>query len=175
MNISIYIATSANGLISNNRNVPDWLSPDYEQGFYDICQRTKAVIMGKKTYDILAPDYLPLKEDGISVVLTSRTDLEPANPTVVFTRDSPAEITAMLQEKGYSEAVIIGGAIAMSAFINAGLVNEIILVVEAVLFGSGGLPLLQNVGADYKLKLVKITNADSDTVQLHYQVLKSAE
>jgi hypothetical protein len=36
MKISIYIASSANGLISNSRNVPDWLSPEYGQGMYAI-------------------------------------------------------------------------------------------------------------------------------------------
>ena len=38
--------------------------------------------MGKKTYDILAPDYLPLKEEGRTIVLTSGTANAPANATV---------------------------------------------------------------------------------------------
>ena len=61
MKISIYLATSANGMISNSRNVPDWLSQEYGMGFISICQRTKAVIMVKTTYNILALDHLPLK------------------------------------------------------------------------------------------------------------------
>jgi dihydrofolate reductase len=175
MNISIYIATSANGLISNNRNVPDWLSPEYGGGFFKICQQKKAVIMGKKTYDILAPDNLPLKDDGISLVLTSNTAIEPPNPTVIFTNDTPKEIVSLLEEKGFSEAVIIGGAIAISEFVNAGLVNEIIMVVEPVLFATGGLTLLKDVGLDYKLKLVDSTKLNNDTVQLHYQIVQSPE
>ena len=45
--------------------------------------------MGRKTYDILAPAHLPFKDqdDGISVVMTSKTTSTPANDTVLFTSD----------------------------------------------------------------------------------------
>ena len=101
--------------------------------------------------------------------------IQPPNPTVVFTNDSPKEIVSMLQEKGFSEAVIIGGAIAISEFVNAGLVNDIIMVVEPVLFGMGGLTLLKDVKLDYKLKLVDSTKLNNDTVQLHYHIVQSPE
>src|SRR5687768_13297489 len=106
MKISIYIATSANGMISISRNAHDWLSAEYEKGFMEICQRTRAVIMGKTTYNILAPDYLPLKNSGTTVVLTSNTQLSPPNPTVLFTNHKAVEIASLLEQKGHSEAVI---------------------------------------------------------------------
>lgn len=170
VNISIYIATSSNGYISNGRNVPDWLSSEYGQGFAEICQERRAVIMGRKTYDILAPDYLPLREDGVSVVLTSHTDIKPANSTVVFTSARPGEIVSMLEKKGFSESVIIGGTATMSEFVNAGLVNDIFMVVEPILFGDGGLPLLRGISRDYKLKLVDSTKLNDSTLRLHYRV-----
>jgi len=46
MKLSVYAASLTNGLISNARNVPDWLSPEFSQGWTDICQKAKAVIMG---------------------------------------------------------------------------------------------------------------------------------
>lgn len=170
MKISVYVASSANGLISNSRNVPDWLSPEYGRGFIEICQRTKAVVMGRRTYDILAPDHLPLSDHGTSVVLTSRADAKPANPTVVFARARPDEIALMLQQRGHSEAVIIGGTTVISAFVEAGLVNEIILVVEPVLFGGQALPLLKGVAGDHELKLMDSTKLNDDTLRLHYRI-----
>jgi len=169
MTITIYIAMSANGLISNSKGVPDWLSPEYSNGFGEICQRTKAVIMGRKTYSILAPDYLPLKEEGTTVVLTTNTGAEPANRTVVFTDQEAKEIVAMLERKGRQEAVIVGGAYTMSKFIAARLVNEIILVVEPSLFGNG-LPMFNDVDFTYKLTLMRTARLNSDTVKLHYEV-----
>ncbi len=173
MNVSIYIATSANGFISNARNVPDWLSPEYGRGLFDICREKKAVIMGRKTYEILAPDHLPLKEEGISVVLTSRPGAAPANPTVVFTSAHPDELVAMLEEKGFSEAVIIGGAITMSQFLDAGLVNDVIMVVEPVLFGGQPLPLLRGVARDHRLELVDSARLNDHTLRVHYRIASS--
>ena len=92
MNIIIYLASAANGMISNQRNVPDWLSPEYGQGFMEMAQRTKAVIMGKTTYNILAPDYLPLKDEGSQVVLTHDKELSTAQPNVLFTGKDPHDI-----------------------------------------------------------------------------------
>jgi len=172
MKITIYIAISANGLISNGRNVPDWLSEEYGAGMYALCKKYKAVIMGKATYDILAPDYLPLTTEGTTVVLTRNEQVKSTNPTVVFTRSSPAAIVAMLKEKGHESAVIIGGALTMSEFINASLVDDIYFIVEPSLFGTG-LPLLKANEREVKLKLLEVAKLNDNTVQLHYQVEKA--
>jgi dihydrofolate reductase len=169
MKVIIYLAASANGLISNNRNAPDWLSPEYGEGFMDISHRTQAVVMGKTTYNILSPDYLPLKEGGSLVVLTHDTTATPSQSNVIFTRDSPEEIVAQLANKGHTEAVIIGGTQTVSAFVKAGLVNEIILVVEPVLFGKG-LPLLNDVEFERQLVLLDVKKLNDNTIQVHYEV-----
>lgn len=169
MKIIIYLAASANGMISNNRNIPDWLSTEYEEGFMDVSQRTQAVIMGKTTYNILSPDYLPLKEGGSLVVLTHDTKAKPSQSNVWFTSDSPEKIISQLTTKGHTGAVIIGGTQTVSTFLKAGLVNEIILVVEPVLFGNG-LPLVSDVGFEYKLSLLNIKKLNDNTLQLHYEV-----
>jgi dihydrofolate reductase len=169
MKIIIYLAASANGLISNNRNVPDWLSPEYGQGFMAISQRTQAVIMGKTSYNILSPDYLPLKEGGSLVVLTNDTKAVPSQSNVLFTNDSPEKIIAQLGAKGHTEAVIIGGTQTVSTFLKSGLVNELVLVVEPVLFGKG-LPLVKDVDFEYKLSLFDIKKLNDNTIQLHYEV-----
>jgi dihydrofolate reductase len=172
MKIIIYLAASANGMISNNRNVPDWLSPEYGQRFMEVCQRTQAVIMGKTTYNILSPDYLPLKEEGSLVVLTHDTEEAPSQSNVLFTSDTPEEIVAQLAARGHTEAVIIGGTQTVSRFVKAGMVNEIILVVEPVLFGKG-LPLVTDIEFEYKLSLLDVKKLNDNTIQLHYEVKNS--
>lgn len=170
MKTIIYLAASANGLIGNARNVPDWLSPEYGQGFMEICQRTQAVIMGKTSYNILAPDYLPLKEGGSLVVLTHDTNAKPAQSNVLFTDESPERIIEQLAAKGHTEAVIIGGTQTVSLFVKAGLADELILAVEPVLFGKG-LPLLSDTESEYKLSLLDVKKLSDKTVQLHYRIL----
>lgn len=169
MKISVYIASAVNGLISNSRNVPDWLSPEYGQGMYTMSQKFKAVIMGRTTYNIIAPDHLPLKNEGTLVVLTTDETAKPDNPMIRFTKESPVEIKQMLESEGHTDAVIIGGTMTISQFIDAGLVDEIYFIVEPILFG-GGLPLLKNVNGELKLNLLQVSKLNDNTVQLHYQV-----
>src|ERR1700742_150914 len=115
MKVIVYLAASANGLISNARNVPDWLSPEFAEDFVRSSQRTQAVIMGKKTYDHLSPDHLPLK-DGSLVVLTHNTKAISSQTNVLFTSDRPKEIISRLAAKGHAEALIIGGTQTVTAF-----------------------------------------------------------
>ena len=172
MNISVYLASSINGMISNKANVPDWLSPEYGQGFMAICQRMKAVVMGKTTYEILIPDHLPLKDEGTLIVLTHDTAAEPPQPNVVFTDKTPQEIVRILEERGHHEAVLIGGTQTVSEFVQSGLVDEMYLVVEPVLFGAG-LPLLRDVDTDYKMTLLGVEKLNANTVQIHYRLIHS--
>jgi dihydrofolate reductase len=61
---------------------------------------------------------------------------------VLFIDKKPGEILSLLEARGHTEAVIIGGTATVDAFMKAGLVHELILVVEPVLFGKD-LPLLK--------------------------------
>jgi dihydrofolate reductase len=171
MKITIYIATSANGYISNSRNVPDWLSDEYGSGMMEICNRYRAVIMGRTTYDIIAPDYLPFSTDGIMKVMSRQKDLKSANATVHFTSEAPREIVSSFELHGYSQAVIIGGTQTMSAFFQEGLVDDIYLVFEPVFFGRG-LPLFEQVEFESKLNLLEFKKLNSNTTLLHYEVRK---
>lgn len=173
MQLSVYMALSANGLISNEQNNPYWLSPEFGQGFMEICRQKQAVIMGRLTYDILYPDYLPLNNQGTMMVLTRQAQLPAGNNTaVVFTAQQPADIVRDLEARGHTEAVIIGGTATVSAFMQAGLISDFYFVVEPFLF-DGGLPLLQNLSVEQPLQLLDVKKLNGNTVQLHYRVLQS--
>ena len=169
LKISVYLASSVNGMISNKENVPDWLSQEYGEGFLAICRQTQAVVMGKATYEILSPDHLPLENEGTLVVLTHDTAAEPARSNVVFTDRTPREIVSMLEARGHDQAVIIGGAQTVGEFVTSGLVDELYLVVEPVLFGAG-LPLLGDVDVEYRMTLLDVQKLNAQTVRLHYRL-----
>lgn len=124
--------------------------------------------MGKTTYEILAPDHLPLKEEGTLIVLTHDTAATPSQSNVVFADKTPQEIVGILEARGHNEAVIIGGTQTVSEFVKSGLVDELYLVVEPVLFGAG-LPLLRDVDSDYEMMLLDVQKLNPHTVQLHYR------
>lgn len=169
MKIIVYLASSINGQISNKKGVPDWLSQEYGKTFWDLCQQTQAVIMGKTTYNILAPDNLPLTSSGTIIVRSHDAAISPAQGNVVFTDKTPQDIVNLLEGRRHREAVIIGGAQTVSAFIRATLVDEVRLVVEPFLFG-GGLPMLTGTDVELKLALLDVTRLNDDTIQLRYRV-----
>jgi dihydrofolate reductase len=171
MKIRIYLASSVNGMISNQKGVPDWLSQEYGQGFMSLSQQAKAVIMGKKTYNILVPDHLPLKSEGTIVVLTHDTAAAPVQSNVIFTDKNPTEIVELLEKRGHDEAIIIGGTETVSEFMKSGLVDELYLVVEPVIFGTG-LPMLRDVDVDYRLTLSDVKKLNDNTIALQYRVKK---
>lgn len=104
------------------------------------------------------------------MVLTTDVNAVPANKTVVFTNKTAREIITLLEEKGHTKAVIIGGSLTMSEFVKAGLVDGIYFVMEPVIFGSG-LPLLNNLELELKLNLLEVRKLNTKTVQLHYEII----
>jgi dihydrofolate reductase len=118
------------------------------------------------------PDHLPLKGEGTLIVLTHDTAAKPSRSNVVFTDRTPQEIVRVLEARGHHEAVIIGGTQTVSEFVKSGLVDELYLVVEPVLFGAG-LPLLRDVDAEYKMALMDVQKLNPHTVQLHYQLVRA--
>ena len=171
MKVILYIGLSVNGMIAKANRAPDWASQEHIRGFIAVCQKAKAVVMGKTTYDQLAPHYLPLRDEGTIVVLTHDTNAKPANPTVAFTHKNPREIVSMLEEKGNQEVIVIGGAKTVSEFMQAGVIDEVYFDVEPVLFGNR-LPIFQDAAFEYKLTLLAVKKLNENTVQLHYQVRK---
>ena len=123
--------------------------------------------MGRKTYEIISPDYLPIKEGGTLAVLTHRTNDTASQSNVVFTDKKPKEVVAMLKERGHEQAVIIGGARTAGEFAAEGLVDELIMVIEPFLF-SAGLPLFKDVDFERQLRLQEVKKLNENTILARY-------
>lgn len=169
MEVKLYMGTTINGMVAKASGAQDWGSREHIQGFIAACQRAQAVIMGRKTYDKLAPNYLPLRDQGTIVVLTHDPNAHSTNPTVMFSHAEPKEVLSILEAKGYKEVVIVGGANTAGEFMQAGLVKEVYLDVEPWLFGTG-LPIFPPLAFEQKFSLVGSTQLNDSTLQLHYQV-----
>jgi len=87
---------------------------------------------------------------------------------LIYTSDSPHEILADLKMKGFDKVAIAGGTQIYSLFLDAGLVTDLYLTVEPVLFG-GGTPLLREMDR-IDLELIETKPVGTQAVLLHYQV-----
>jgi dihydrofolate reductase len=77
--------------------------------------------------------------------------------------------------RGYREAVMAGGAGANALFLEAGLVDEIWLTVEPLIFGTG-IGLLSGAEFDLRASLISVEQLNErGTVHLKYSVNKTSD
>ena len=145
----------------------NWSSREDKRLFMGETKRIGVVIMGHNTYKTM-PAPLPGR---LHVVVTHDAAAQVAIPGVVeFTEMTPAGIVADLEARGYSEVVLGGGAQIYTLFLEAGLVDEISLTVEPLIFGKG-IDLFDGVQFDVRARLLQIDRLnDTGTVRLLYSL-----
>lgn len=97
MRIILYIDITANGMIGKPDGTSDFTSEADGISFNATCQRIGTVISGRKTYEILYPDFMPLKQ-GTHWVMTNDTERTSENPTVKFTSLSPEDLLKEIEK-----------------------------------------------------------------------------
>ena len=88
---------------------------------------------------------------------------------VLITDAAPKKIIKALSKKGFKTAFLAGGGALNASFLREGLVNEMYLDVEPLIFGKG-IQVVAPSEFEYELELLGVKNLNKDTVQLHYLV-----
>lgn len=172
MRVICMMVSTADGIAAQSPNDEiTWSSKADKKRFAEYTKKAGVVIMGRTTHETIGR---PLP-DRLNVVLTSTPDtfqhLQQHN-TLEFTNAAPHELLHQLSERGFTTAMLIGGPKTNSAFFNAGLVNEIMLTIEPVLFGNTGssLGFVADLKAPVPLKLLACEKLTTDCLLVHYQV-----
>jgi dihydrofolate reductase len=128
--------------------------------------------MGRKTYE-QAKDMMKHREGRLRVILTSRP--EDYNKQTIpgqleFSSESPRQIVQRLSERGYTQALLLGGSSTNSAFLKENLIDELWLTIEPIIFG-GGTPLFAESDAKKNWELLSVATLNSQgTLLLKYQI-----
>jgi len=169
MKLTVYMAISIDGLITRGDNDSDWVSKtDWEQ-FYSYIKDSDAVIMGRKTMEQFGEDF-PI-EGPVNIVLSQNKSLHKEENNLIITSKTPSEIVEMLKDKGFEKLLLIGGSNTNKQFIQAGLVDEIVLSVHPLVIGKG-LRLFGEKPLDTKLELISTQAINNELVQIIYKVIK---
>ena len=126
--------------------------------------------MGRKTYEIIGRP-LPSR---LNVVMTRNPEHYVSATNQVFTSKEPGEILSWLEQEGYRTAIIAGGAEVYRLFLEAGLVDEILLTLEPIIF-PGKVRLFDKLAGDIHLELKEIGHLDSSTIFVRYSVIKKLQ
>ena len=159
MKITILAAMTIDGKIARNEaHFVDWSSREDKSLFRAATKQAGVMIVGNNTFKTF-PSPLPGR---LHIVLTSTTiDKVDIPGEVEYTSQSPYDIVATLEARGYTEAVLVGGALVNSLFLKAGLVDEIWLTLEPLIFGSG-IDLFRSTEFDLRARLISMEKLNEE-------------
>ena len=170
--------TTANGLYERGPWEIDWHNTDEEFNDFAIEQldRMDTLVFGRKTYEGMAR-YWPTQEaitsdpivagkmNGLAKIVVSKT-LERAEwNNTRLVRDLDA-IAALKGEQG-KDALLIGSSDLAASLAARGLIDEYRLMVVPIALGAGK-PVLQGLGADLGLQLLRTRTFKNGNVLLSY-------
>jgi len=165
---SVFVGTSLDGFIARLDGGLDFLPHEPEpHGFEEFLAEVDALVMGRKTYDLVLGFGKWFYGQKPVFVLSSR-DLGPAPAGAVVERvsGSPSKIAGDLSDRGI-EHVYIDGGDTIRQFLRAGLIDRFIITRVPVLIGSG-IPLFGGLEHDLPLRHVGTKTFPSGLVQSEY-------
>jgi dihydrofolate reductase len=167
MEIILMAAVTLDGKIARHAaHLSDWTSPEDKKLFRTETRRAGVIIIGHNTFRTLRRP-LPGR---LHIVLTrDLTDKVNIPGMVEYTTATPATITADLAARGYTRAILVGGAQVNALFLAADLVDEIWLTFEPVIFGQG-VGLFAGEALDRRARLVSLTPLNPDAFLARYSL-----
>lgn len=171
MKVLLYMAVSLDGFIARKNGSEDFLSNQNWETFVALVNKTGNFIVGSKTYEAVMnwdegfgfDDF----DQRITKIIISRQDLSlKAGYTLAH---SPKEALEILTQKGHTQALVSGGSMINSAFIQQGLIDEVMLNINPVVIGSG-IPLFSETEFPSQLSLIDNKQTSEGIIKMHYTV-----
>lgn len=167
MKAIIYLATSLNGKIARDDHTTGWCDAEWAK-FSEKVIEVGNLVIGRKTFEVMAKEgEFQILGNPLVIVVSQNTNL--SVPEGVLVCETPELAIDCLKERGFQSALLAGGAQLAESCLNNGLVSELYLDVEPILFKEGIL-LFPNLNKEINLQLINSSHYGDDSVQLHYLV-----
>jgi len=164
MKVFIIAALTADGFIGRNAgHLADWTSSEDKKLFVSLTKQAGTMVMGSRTFATIGRA-LPGRK---TIVYTSKPD-EFSVEGVEATNEPPAALLQRLAAAGVEAVAVCGGASIYGLFMRAGVVDELYITVEPILFGTG--ITLFDAETETRLQLLETKQLNDNTVLLHYAV-----
>ncbi|TSC64066.1 MAG: dihydrofolate reductase [Microgenomates group bacterium Gr01-1014_93] len=172
MKVILYMAISLNGIIARDNNEEDFLSEANWDTLLKLVNKSGCLIWGRKTYEIFQTWEDKYKENIKNIKKVIVSSDENFNPVENYEKtSSPKEALGLLEQEGFNEVILAGGAKLNSSFCKENLIDEIIFNIEPVVIGKG-ISVFSPDNFDLKLEFIKQEMISKNLVQLHYKVIK---
>ena len=173
MKVILTMAISANSMIATKDGEERFLYEENWDRFVRLLNKVGCFIWGRKTYDKFSQmdkKYLSSLKDFKKVII-SHSDIPFSEGFELA--NSPQEALNKLEQAGFEEAIITGGATINSVFAKDNLIDEVILDINPTLLGEG-IPLFvpEDFTLDLELISVQQIPEQEQIVELKYVVKK---
>lgn len=171
MKTSVFVGTSLDGFMARVDGQLDFLPPDGGEahGYDEFMATVDAMVIGRKTYEtVLSFDAWPYGEKPVVVLSTKPLAPAPRGAVVEHLMGAPADIVAQLAARGIQHIYVDGG-ITIQRFLQAGLIQRLIITRVPVLIGAGT-PLFGALERDIALRHVATRQYTSGLVQSEYVI-----
>ena len=174
--IIVWVAVSADGFIARRDESVDWL--DSVKGDYGMMKFWKSidtVLWGRRTYDMaLAFQAKGVKGSEFDTSMKNYVFTRGAAPAsqpkgIEFVRDSLKDFARRIRKAKGKNVWIMGGGGLFASFLDAGEIDEFIMLVIPKFIGEG-IPLLEAGRRTVPLKLRNCEKFPDGVVKLHYAI-----
>jgi dihydrofolate reductase len=151
-------------------------SKDRQQHIQETYLTSDVYLMGRTTYEMLAPYWSSLKNNEMGIAdkfnratkyVVSKSPIQTEwNNTTIISGNVEEEIKRLKQKDG-QKILVIGSATLADSLTQANLIDEYMFLVQPVIMGSGKRFFKDNMSAN--LQLVKAERLDRGVMFLHYE------
>ena len=171
MKASVFIGTSVDGFIARANGNLDFLPPGGGEphGYDEFMSTVDALVIGRNTFEtVLTFDAWPYAEKPVFVLSTRPLANAPLGAVVERMSGEPSDIVSRLEARGLQHVYVDGG-ITIQQFLQAGLIQRLIITRVPVLIGTG-IPLFGPLPSDIALTHIATRQYASGLVQSEYVV-----
>ena len=148
--IKLYIASSLDSFIADENGNIDWLFRDADYGYTEFYNSIDTILVGIKTYEqsLTFEEYSYKGKKVYVFTHNAKEQKKKKNRTSdveYVDKDIPEFVMCLIQQPfSNGDIWLLGGGEMLSLFLNAELVDEIILSVHPIILGKG-IPLFKNI------------------------------
>ena len=171
MKASVFVGISLDGFMARTNGELDFLPAGGGEphGYDEFMATVDALVIGRNTFDtVLGFDPWPYGKKPVFVLSTRALPPAPPESVVEHLSGAPAEIVSLLAARGIQHIYVDGG-ITIQRFLQAGLIERLIVTRVPVLIGAG-VPLFGPLQHDIILRHVRTQQYASGLVQSEYAV-----
>lgn len=167
MKVVLAVALSADGYVSPSSDIRsyEWTSKEDRRHFVQLSKQMQVIIMGAKTFQTFKIKRAP---PGRRLIVYTHDPGTIAGENIQTTAMPPQDLVQQLAAEGIETVILYGGMTIYSMFLAAGVVDEVYLTIEPILFGAG-VPFLQTP-LGIRMQLLEQSNLNANTILLHYAI-----